>query len=589
MLLPEPFFLPVHAVRLGLSLVIPLFTMIRWFRQYPARCWIATSILIVGLTLAIWLLSGQFSSWQQRRLLTSAQTFLQRGDLRSAMVSCQQLIQLNPNYIDAYPVLISIDEQVNSPRAITWASKIVELSQNDPKALIQVAGVALKFGETEVAQEALERLPSVAKDTAIALSLQGTIDVLGGRLSKAENLFERAAELEASNLSHRLNLLKIRLQFRDSAKADPAREELERLARDSSTKADALRALLEDARTHGQSERALCIARQLASAPDAPFSDQLVLLQELSVSAKSEFSAAFVDLRQKIQSSDNSGLIFQLMSWQNAHGLYQATLDWKSELPANLADSFPIQLAEVEALMGLKNWIQLHGKIVTEDWGWMNYLRLAIYARVERELGSSDFRERWESALVATAGEWNAILQLANIAEQWGWKEQAVQAFWIIARQSQGQRIALKRLYQIYAGERNTPELYKVAKRILEVDPRDLVAVNNVASLGLLLDQDRDQAAKLAEDVYHKDPSIPAFSATYAFALVRNRQPEKALQILKGLSVQAAGDPAIGLYYGLALAANGQVDVAKPYLQTALRSNHLFPEEETLARQALVP
>ena len=70
-----------------------------------------------------------------------------------------------------------------------------------------------------------------------------------------------------------------------------------------------------------------------------------------------------------------------------------------------------------------------------------------------------------------------------------GWQEQAAQAFWIIARQSQGQRIALKRLYQIYAGERNTPELYKVAKRILEVDPRDLVAVNNVASLGLLLDQ----------------------------------------------------------------------------------------------------
>jgi tetratricopeptide (TPR) repeat protein len=563
--------------------------MIRWFRQYPARCWIATSILVVALTLMIGLFSGQFSSWQQRRLLTSAQAFLQRGDLRSAMVSCQQLIKLNPNYIDAYRVLISIDEQVNSPRAITWASKIVELSKNDPNALIQLALTALKFGETEVAQEALDRLPPAAKATAIALSLQGTIDVLGGRLSKAENLFERAAELEPSNLSLRLNLLKIRLQFRDSSKADPAREELERLAKDSSTKADALRALLQDARTHGQSERALSIARQLVSAPDAPLSDQLLLLPELTVSSKSEFSATLVDLRQKIQSSGNSGLIFQLMSWQDAHGLYQESLDWKNELPANLTNGFPIQLAESEALIGLKNWIPLRGKIATEDWDGMNYLRLAIYARVERELGSSGFPERWESALVATAGEWNAILQLANIAEQWGWKEQAVQAFWIVARQSQGQRIALKRLYQICAGERNTPELYEVAKRILEVDPRDLVAVNNAASLGLLLDQDRDQAAKLAEDVYHKAPSIPAFSATYAFALLRNRQPEKALQILKGLSNQATSDPAIGLYYGLALAANGQVDVAKPYLQTALRSNHLFPEEETLARQALVP
>jgi len=521
--------------------------------------------------------------------MTAAEAFFKSGDLRSAIVSCEQLIQQNPQYISAYWLIIAICEQANSPQAITWASKLAELSANDPNALIQLAVVALKFDETEVAQEALDRLPSAAKDTAIALSLQGTLETLGGRLTKAGGLFDRAAQLEPSNLSHRLNLLKIRLQFRDSAKADPAREELELLAKDSSVKADALRALLQDARAHGQSERALSIARQLTSAPDAPLSDQLLLLQELSVSATSEFSATLAEFRRKIQASGNSGSISRLMSWQNAHSLYQTTLDWKQELPANLGDSFPIQLAESEALVGLKNWIPLRSKIATEDWGWMNYLRLAIYARVERELGSSEFRERWESALVATSGEWNAVLRLANTAEQWGWKEQAIQAFWIIARQSQGQRIALKRLYQIYAGERNTLDLYKVAKRILEVDPRDLIAVNNVASLGLLLDQDRDQAVKLAEDVHAKAPSIPAFNATYAFALLRNRQPKKALQILEGLSAHATSDPSIGLYYGLALAANGQGDLAKPYLQTALRSDHLFPEEESLARQALVP
>ena len=55
---------------------------------------------------------------------------------------------------------------------------------------------------------------------------------------------------------------------------------------------------------------------------------------------------------------------------------------------------------------------------------------------------------------------------------------------------------------------------------------------------------------------------------------LRNRQPKKALQILKGFqsSVRRPGDY---MYYGLALAANGKVDVAKPYLQTALGSNHL--------------
>jgi tetratricopeptide (TPR) repeat protein len=218
------------------------------------------------------------------------------------------------------------------------------------------------------------------------------------------------------------------------------------------------------------------------------------------------------------------------------------------------------------------------------DWGWMNYLRLVIYARAERELGSNQFQERWESALVATAGEWNAMLELANLAEQWGWKDQATKTLWMIARQPQGQRIALKRLYRMYSDQRITRELYKVAKRILEIDPKDLVAVNNVASLGLLLDEDGEEAAKLAADVYQKAPSIAAFQTTYAFALIKARQPQKALQILKAASADAANDPSIGLYYGLTLAADGQNVAARPYLETALHSDRLFPEEISLVQ-----
>src|SRR5437867_7224451 len=98
----------------------------------------------------------------------------------------------------------------------------------------------------------------------------------------------------------------------------------------------------------------------------------------------------------------------------------------------------------------------------------MNYLRLAFCARADRELGSGRFTERWESALVATAGDWNSLMELSNLAERWCWSEQAVQTFWIIARQSQGQLSALKHLYRIYSNKRDTRELYKVANRILE-------------------------------------------------------------------------------------------------------------------------
>jgi predicted Zn-dependent protease len=113
--------------------------------------------------------------------------------------------------------------------------------------------------------------------------------------------------------------------------------------------------------------------------------------------------------------------------------------------------------------------------------------------------------------------------------------------------------------------------------------------LNNVASLGLLLDQDADRETKLAEDLYSKAPSVPAFETTYAFALLKTQRTGQALQILEKLPPKATDDPSIGLYYGLILAANGKGDAAKPYLLIALRSGHLFPKEETLARKAMAP
>ena len=405
----------------------------------------------------------------------------------------------------------------------------------------------------------------------------------------AQALFDRADRLEPSNVSNRLNSLKIQMQLGDPVKTEAARHELAELAENPYARSEALRALLQDARAHSRSERALSIAEQLASIPDASISDKLLLLDELRVSAPDRFPAALANLRQKVQSSGNRGSIFQVLSWQNRYGMYQESLTWKEQLPAEVAAGFPIALAESEALMGLQDWGSLRMKVAAADWGQMNYLRLAIYSRAERELSYGQFQERWESALVATAGEWNALLELGNLAERWGWNEQAVQVFWIIARQPQGQNIALKRLYKFYSDQRNTRELYKVAKRILEVNPSDLIAMNNVASLGALLGEDRDQALKLAEEVYSRAPSVAAFAATCAFAVLKANQNDRAFDILKDLPSKTLEDPSIALYYALVLAAHGQSNAAKPYLENALRIGHLFPEEECLARQALAP
>jgi Flp pilus assembly protein TadD len=533
--------------------------MIRWFHKHLALSIIA-GLILVGLGLGALLLPGQLSSWREKQLLSAARASFERGDLPNAVIICRQLLQGNAFSPDACRLMVTINEQANSPQAIGWALKLADFSHDDPEALTKLATLGLKFGETGVAEDALNRLPAPVKGTAETISIQAILAITAGQFEKAESLFERATRLQPANLNWKLDLLKCRLQFPALAHADSARQELEALSKNPIVKTDALRALLQDARTQSNSQRALAIAKELATVPDALLPDRLAFLEQLQVTSRERLSVELGELRRAIGSSGNSELISQVMTWQNNHGLSRESLNWAEQLPGGIVERVPIQIAQCDALMGLGEWLKLRTNVAAADWGWMNYRRLAIYARAKQALGDSDFRQSWDSAITATAGDWSALISLANLAQGWGWHQQVVETLWLIARQPQGQRAALQKLYTIYEGERNLTELYKVAKRYWEVYPKDPIAMNNVASLGLLLGKDADQASKLAEEVYSEEPTVNAFAATYVFSLMRAHQEQEALKVLEKLPAVAMADPSIGLCYGLALAATGQKD-----------------------------
>ena len=220
--------------------------MTRWFHKHLAfRCIIA-GVIFIGLGLVALLLPGQFSSWREKQLLSAARASFERGDLSNAVITCRKLLEGNAFSPEACRMMVAINEQANSPKAISWALKLANFSHNDPEILTKLATLGLKFGETGVAEDALNRLPAPAKGTAATISIQAILAITAGQFEKAESLFERATRLEPSSLKWRLDLLKFQLQFRDLAHADSARQELEALSKNPAVKTDALRALLQE-------------------------------------------------------------------------------------------------------------------------------------------------------------------------------------------------------------------------------------------------------------------------------------------------------------------------------------------------------
>lgn len=130
----------------------------------------------------------------------------------------------------------------------------------------------------------------------------------------------------------------------------------------------------------------------------------------------------------------------------------------------------------------------------------------------------------------------------------------------------------------------DTRGLLRVAKRAMELNPDDLVAANNAASLGLLLNGDV-ASHKLAARLHEEHPHNAVFDATFAFSLYLQGKTADALRVIERLNQQQLRQPAMAAYYVIMLADTGNVTKAREFLSFAERAP-LLPEEKQLLTNA---
>ena len=552
--------------------------------------WLLLAAAIIALTLAGTLGRAAFARWQHRRLIGDAAKAFAGGDLRSAALSARQAFLKNPASTAACAILAQIAEQEHSPEAILWRQHLVEIDPAKSPRLLDLAGTASALGETFVAEQALAQVAGRDRDTAAFHATAATVAVAAKQFGQAEKDFQRAAELDPKNQNVLLNLATIRLAIAPPGAATEAAATLERLRENPQFRHAALRALLTDARRRGDFARATGLAAELRQDAGSTLTDMLLWLDELQRAHSPEFDAQLRDLQSAAAKSE--GTIYSIMTWMNARGLSPQTVAWADSLPPPIRSRIPVPLAFAEACMLTGDWKRLRTLVTVDDWGDVDFLRFAFHARVLDETAGhvrrAEFRGMWERATNATRGNTNALSMLARLVTGWGWKNEAAQLWWIIARNTTGQRPALQTLYAMHAADRNTRELYRVVRRIFEIEPSNPVAKNNVASLALLLGEDMPEAHRLAVENFRLDAAQPAFAATHALSLHRRNRTAEAVAVLEKLPAAAFEDPSLAACLGVLLHAVGDTAKAAPFLEkAALGKDKIFPEEITMVSKAL--
>src|SRR5207237_7498835 len=139
-------------------------------------------------------------------------------------------------------------------------------------------------------------------------------------------------------------------------------------------------------------------------------------------------------------------------------------------------------------------------------------------------------------------------------------------------------------LQRLYKAKQNSHGLLRVAKRALELNPADLVAANNYASLGLLLTSD-NAARRLATKLHRENPANAVFSSTYAFALFTEGKTSEALQQMETLKEAQLRHPSIAADYFVILVETGKMERPHLFLSAANKAQ-LLPEEQQLLTAA---
>lgn len=278
---------------------------------------------------------------------------LQAGDKAAARAKFEEAAALDPGMAQPYSVLGSLYlEAKEYDRAIGAAEKLLELSPDDPAALMVLYDAYVAKDEKAKAQEYLDRLSSAGGGTAAAVRVfnAGADAARAGNLDTALTLFAKAIEIDAELApahAAQARLLLARESYQEALAA------AERALDIDPELVDAQRVRYEAYRRLGQDEKAMEVFETLAAADPEGLAEALYKRGQEAFQA-GDTAAAVQALEQAVQAKpDHARAHYWLgLSYANADDKAKAKLHLQKFIELAPNDPEASSAKEMIAYMG---------------------------------------------------------------------------------------------------------------------------------------------------------------------------------------------------------------------------------------------
>lgn len=525
-----------------------------------------------------------YFQWRTQRAVKLAREAYVKGDNEKAMLWVRAALKSDANNPEAVRMMGDFSEVAQSPSAVFWRNRLVEVEPGSAANRLLLARVAITHRDFAAADKAFKGLSDSDRLGAEFHKVYASMAVALGRFQEAEGHFSEAIRLEPGSPAAQLSLAMLRVRQLDPLKAEEGRQMLLSLAANPVVRTDALRHLTLDAVRHTNFARAVPLAAELVRQTNASTDDKLLRLNVLTSSRHPDLRPSLAALQR--EATSNAPVAFGLGRWMLKSTTPAETLGWLQSLRPSIQTNLPVTLVVADAYLATSNWVGLAAWVRNQSWGDLEYLRLAFNVRSMRGQGlDAAGKVEWAKVLRSTENRLDRLSALQRLTSAWGWLSEPEELLWEIVNRFPAEKEAVQTLSNDLYASGKTRSLLTLMALEHRRSPGQVDVQNNLAATALLLNAEEYRPHDLAREVYQKQPTNPSFASTYALSLYLQKQYVQALDVLRRLKPEELRNPSVAGYYGLVLAASGDTQGAKPYLDIAMRAR-ILPEESRLFSKA---
>lgn len=553
--------------------------------------WIAI-LVILGVLLAGGYWGGRrvvwprVKAWRAERMNKEARDFLASGDDANALLTARKILQTSKDNIEAWRIAAAAARRRNTPDVVFYQQNVARLAPTKENYL-ELIRLSLQYGALRNANDGIEAIAAKAGDDPEFHALAAQFYRRIGKLVAAKFHLIALTQLRPSDRAAQLELAELEMADDPGRKDRALRARVRALADDPSLRVRALTLLLRESINAKLAVETTELVNRLKAVPDLGINERLLLLEG---STLMEGPSLSVLDKLEVEVADKPDEVVRVMDFLARTGQRQKQVAWFATLPEETKKNENVRRQVAEALLSLGDWNALEGHLKSNLWPNEEYVRHAFLAYAYRMQGrTADFNESWNTAVVAVGTDPRTappkINTLMGYLETWKWTAERYDLIWKLFTIVPTNTAAQQALAEWERRQGNTSNLNKLFARVVEINPRDVMALNNHTYTSLLLDSNIARAGLMASQLFAAKPEDPFIVTTYAFALYKQGKASEALAKLESLSPSELSAPERMLYHAVFLARVGEADRASELLK-GLNLKNFLPEERRLAEIA---